>query len=97
MTIDYSEIPVSSVYGSNCFSNAIMAERLPKSVYRELLAVQRGEKQLTLDVAEVVAASMRDWALAKGATHYTHWFHPLTGTTAEKHDSFISVDTKVLC
>lgn len=88
--IDFIETPVTSVYGSNCFSNGVMRERLPKGVYKELLAVQAGEKELTLEVAEVVAASMRDWALEKGATHYTHWFHPLTGLTAEKHDSFIS-------
>jgi glutamine synthetase len=75
-----------------------MRERLPKNIYREILAVQAGEKELTLEVAEVVAASMRDWAIEKGASHYTHWFHPLTGLTAEKHDAFISPagDGKVL-
>jgi len=95
---DLTETPVASLYGSNCFSNAVMRERLPKNVYKEILAVQAGEKELTLEVAEVVAASMRTWALEKGATHYTHWFHPLTGLTAEKHDSFIAPtpDGKVL-
>ncbi|MDR3341514.1 MAG: glutamine synthetase III [Treponema sp.] len=88
--IDFTKTPVAELYGSNCFSNAVMRERLPKNVYKEILAVQAGEKELTLEVAEVVAASMRDWAIAKGASHYTHWFHPLTGLTAEKHDSFIS-------
>jgi len=88
--IDFVETPVTSVYGSNLFSNAVMRERLPKNVYKELLSVQSGEKELTLGVAEVVASAMKDWALEKGATHYTHWFHPLTGLTAEKHDSFIS-------
>jgi glutamine synthetase len=88
--IDFSKTPVPELYGSNCFSNALMRERLPKNIYREVLAVQAGEKELTLDIAEVVAASMRDWALGKGATHFTHWFQPMTGLTAEKHDSFIS-------
>ncbi|MDR3333265.1 MAG: glutamine synthetase III [Treponema sp.] len=88
--IDFTKTPVADIYGSNCFSNAVMRERLPKNIYKEILAVQAGDKELTLEVAEVVAASMRDWALAKGASHYTHWFHPLTGLTAEKHDSFIS-------
>jgi glutamine synthetase len=95
---DFTDNPISSLYGSNCFSNAVMRERLPKNVYKEILAVQAGEKELTLEVADVVAASMRAWAMEKGATHYTHWFHPLTGLTAEKHDSFIAPtsDGKVL-
>lgn len=88
--VDFTKTPVAELYGSNCFSNAVMRERLPKNIYKEILAVQAGEKELTLGVAEVVAAAMRDWALAKGASHYTHWFHPLTGLTAEKHDSFIA-------
>jgi glutamine synthetase len=67
-----------------------MKERLPENIFKEILAVQNEERELTLEVAEVVATAMRDWAIAKGATHYTHWFHPLTGLTAEKHDSFIS-------
>jgi glutamine synthetase len=67
-----------------------MRERLPKEIYKEIIAVQNGEKELTPEAAEVVAASMRDWAIAKGASHYTHLFQPLTGLTAEKHDSFIS-------
>jgi glutamine synthetase len=97
-SVDFSETSVTTLYGSNCFSNSVMRERLPKNIFKEILAVQAGEKELTLEVAEVVAASMRDWAIDKGATHYTHWFHPLTGLTAEKHDSFISPtqDGKVL-
>ncbi|MDR1362936.1 MAG: glutamine synthetase III, partial [Spirochaetaceae bacterium] len=90
MEVDFIKSPVAEIYGSNCFSNALMRERLPKNIYKEILAVQAGEKALTLEVAEVVAASMRDWAIAKGASHYTHWFQPLTGITAEKHDSFIA-------
>ena len=89
-TVDFTKTPVSELYGSNSFSNAVMRERLPKNIYREILSVQAGEKELTLEVAEVVAAAMRDWAISKGASHYTHWFHPLTGLTAEKHDSFIA-------
>ncbi|MDR0758917.1 MAG: glutamine synthetase III, partial [Treponema sp.] len=88
--VDFTKKPVAEVYGSNCFSNAVMKERLPKNIYKEVLAVQNSEKELTLEVAEVVAAAMRDWAIEKGASHYTHWFHPLTGLTAEKHDSFIA-------
>jgi glutamine synthetase len=88
--VDFTKVPITELYGSNSFSNAVMRERLPKNIYKEIVAVQNGEKELTLEVAEVVAAAMRDWALAKGASHYTHWFHPLTGLTAEKHDSFIA-------
>jgi glutamine synthetase len=77
-------------FGINSFSNAVMRERLPKSVFAEVAKVQAGKRELTLDIAEVVASAMRDWALEKGATHFTHWFHPLSGVTAEKHDSFIS-------
>jgi glutamine synthetase len=87
---DFSKNPIENLYGTNCFSNAVMKERLPKSVYKEMLAVQADERELTLEVAEVVAVAMRDWAISKGASHYTHWFQPLTGLTAEKHDSFIS-------
>ncbi len=97
-TIDYSAQPLHEIYGSNCFSDAEMRTRLPKSIYKEVKLVQEGKKALTLAVAEVVASSMKDWAIEKGATHYTHWFQPLTGSTAEKHDSFISpmADGKVM-
>jgi glutamine synthetase len=88
--IDFTKTPVAEIFGSNCFSNAVMKERLPKNIYKEILAVQAGEKELTLAIAEVVAAVMRDWAIEKGASHYTHLFQPLTGLTAEKHDAFIA-------
>ena len=88
--INFTETPVTELYGCNCFSNTVMRERLPKNIFKEIVAVQNGEKELTLEVAEVVAASMREWAIAKGATHYTHLFQPLTGLTAEKHESFIA-------
>lgn len=81
---------VPALFGSNTFSDAAQRQRLPKSIYKELKQVQAGRKKLTPEVAEVVANALKDWALEKGATHYTHWFQPLTGITAEKHDSFIS-------
>jgi len=90
MSVDYSETPLQSIYGENCFSEAVMKQRLPKSVFKEFKKVQVGEAELSPEVAEVIAGAMKDWAIEKGATHYTHWFQPLTGLTAEKHDSFIS-------
>ena len=81
---------VDSIYGENCFNEAIMRERLPKSVFEELRKVQAGELRLSPEAAEVIANAMKDWAIQKGATHFTHWFQPLTGYTAEKHDSFIT-------
>jgi glutamine synthetase len=77
------------IYGSNCFSDAVMKEKLPKTIYKEMQQVERGEIELSKETADVVASVMKDWAISKGATHYTHWFQPLTGLTAEKHDSFI--------
>jgi glutamine synthetase len=81
---------VDNIYGENCFNEAIMRERLPRSVFEDLRKVQAGESQLSPATAEVIANAMKDWAIQKGATHYTHWFQPLTGYTAEKHDSFIT-------
>ncbi|HEY9053925.1 MAG TPA: glutamine synthetase III [Rectinemataceae bacterium] len=81
---------LAEIYGSHCFSNEVMRERLPHSIYTEILQVQAGKKDLTLEVAEVVAAAMKEWASDHGATHYTHWFHPLSGLTAEKQESFVS-------
>ena len=81
---------VEALYGENCFSESLMSESLPKSVFAEFKQVQAGERTLSAGVAEVIANAMKDWALQRGATHYTHWFQPLTGSTAEKHDSFIS-------
>jgi glutamine synthetase len=92
MNVTNEHLPstLAEVYGSNCFSNSVMRERLPKSVFAQVLLVQTGKRELTLDIAEVVASSMRDWALERGATHFTHWFHPLSGLSAEKHESFVS-------
>ena len=78
------------VFGSNVFNDKVMKERLPKPIYKALRETIEKDIQLRPDVADVVANAMKDWALEKGATHYTHWFQPLTGITAEKHDSFIS-------
>ena len=81
-------IPGTSIYGSNVFGPAEQRQRLPKSAFRQLQAtIDRGEP-LDSGLADSVALAMKDWALEKGATHYTHWFQPLTGSTAEKHDSF---------
>lgn len=78
------------IFGMNVFNDAIMRERLPKNIYKSLRNTIDNGLPLDAGVAEVVANAMKDWALEKGATHYTHWFQPLTGLTAEKHDSFIS-------
>ena len=81
---------LTEVFGSNVFNDKVMRERLPKEIYKALKeTIERGTP-LRPDVADVVANAMKDWAIEKGATHYTHWFQPLTGITAEKHDSFIS-------
>jgi glutamine synthetase len=87
-----AEERVDSIFGSDIFSPNMMRQRLPKEVYRSLLrTINRGEP-LDPAVADVVAASMKDWAIENGATHYTHWFQPLTGLTAEKHDSLAAPD-----
>ncbi|MFZ7121339.1 MAG: glutamine synthetase III [Eubacteriaceae bacterium] len=80
---------VSQIFGTNVFSEAVMKERLPKDTFKKLKRTLDLGEELTPDVAEVVASTMKDWAVEKGATHYTHWFQPMTGKTAEKHDSFI--------
>jgi len=81
---------LTDLFGSNVFGDDVMRERLPKDVYKELKETIRNGKDLDLDIANAVAHAMKEWALEKGATHFTHWFQPLTGITAEKHDSFIS-------
>ena len=90
MGINFSETPLVDIYGEYCFSEAVMRQRLPKMIFKEFKKVQAGEQELPRGVAEVIAGAMKDWAIEKGATHYTHWFQPLTGLTAEKHDSFIA-------
>ena len=83
---------LTEIFGSNVFSNKVMKDRLPSATYNALQKTIQLGKPLSIEVANVVAKEMKDWALEKGATHYTHWFHPLTGGTAEKHDSFIEPD-----
>ncbi len=80
---------VSKIFGSEVFNDTVMKERLPKDAYEQLQRTIKNGKHLELSLANTVAAAMKDWAIEKGATHYTHWFQPLTGITAEKHDSFI--------
>lgn len=78
------------IFGSNVFSDAVMRERLPKATYKALKKTIDEGTALDPNVAEIVANAMKDWAIEKGATHFTHWFQPMTGLTAEKHDAFIS-------
>ena len=81
---------VPELFGSMVFGDAAMRERLPKETYKALRKTIQDGKPLDIAVANVVANAMKDWATEKGVTHFTHWFQPLTGITAEKHDSFIS-------
>ena len=83
-------IKVAEIFGENVFNDTVMQERLPKKVYKNLKKTIEEGKELDLETADVIAHEMKEWAIEKGATHYTHWFLPLTGVTAEKHDSFIS-------
>ena len=81
---------VAEIFGENVFNDSVMQARLPKKVYKKLHEVMEEGRELDLETADVVAHEMKEWAIEKGATHYTHWFQPLTGVTAEKHDSFIT-------
>ncbi|MCF6149034.1 MAG: glutamine synthetase type III [Candidatus Kuenenia sp.] len=81
---------VTQIFGTNVFNDEVMRKRLPKDTYKLLKETIDKETPLPPEVADVVASAMKDWAIERGATHYTHWFQPLTGRTAEKHDSFIS-------
>jgi len=85
-------VNVSELFGNMVFGDAVMKERLPKDIYNALRKTIANGTHLELDVANVVATVMKDWAIEKGATHFTHWFQPMTGVTAEKHDSFIVPD-----
>ncbi len=80
---------VTDIYGSMVFNEHTMQERLPSATYKQLMRTIKGGEPLDIDVANVVAHAMKEWAIEKGATHFTHWFQPLTGITSEKHDSFI--------
>ena len=81
---------VPEIFGSDVFNEATMQQRLPEHIYNAWKSCVTNGSQLPLDVANEIAEGMKLWAIEKGATHYTHWFQPMTGITAEKHDSFIS-------
>lgn len=89
-TIDFVDVPAAEYYSTNVFTKSVMKDRLPKSVFKSIMrTIESGEK-LDPENADVVASAIKDWAMEKGATHYAHIFYPLTGATAEKHDSFLS-------
>ncbi len=83
---------IPEMFGCMVFNDDVMRDRLPKAVYKEFKRTKETGETLSLEIANVVANSMKNWALEKGATHFTHWFQPMTGITAEKHDSFIAPD-----
>lgn len=83
---------IEDIYAADVFSERVMRERLPKDVFQKLMRTIKKSEKLDAELADVVASAMKDWAIERGATHYTHWFQPLTGLTAEKHDSFIAPD-----
>lgn len=85
---------IPEIYGSLVFNDKVMREKLPKDVYKALRKTIDNNAHFELDVANAVAVAMKEWAVENGATHFTHWFQPMTGATAEKHDSFISPDDK---
>jgi len=88
--VEYTDLPTQELFGANVFSKKVMKERLPKPIFKSLLATIESGEKLDSSVADIVASAMKDWAIEKGATHYAHVFYPLTGATAEKHDSFLS-------
>jgi glutamine synthetase len=90
--LSFSNVSASEIFGSNVFGRSAMQARLPKPVYQSLLRTIDTGSSLDPSIADVVASAMKDWAIEKGATHYAHVFYPLTGFTAEKHDSFLSPD-----
>ena len=83
-------VNAAAIFGENVFNDKVMQERLPKNVYKKLKKIIAEGGDLDLQTADMIAHEMKEWAIEKGATHYTHWFQPLTGVTAEKHDSFIT-------
>lgn len=89
-----TQTTIPEMYGCMVFNDRVMRERLPKDAYKAVRKTIETGKSLDLDVANTVAATMKEWAVERGATHFTHWFQPMTGLTAEKHDSFINPDDK---
>ena len=88
--VNFKETPARQIFGINVFSDDVMRARLPENVYQALRNTLKKGAPLDPTVADMVATVMKEWAIEKGATHYTHWFQPMTGLTAEKHDSFLS-------
>ena len=82
---------IPDIFACDVFTESVMKEKLPKAIYKNLRRTMEKGQPLDTETADVVANAMKDWAIEKGATHYTHWFQPMTGSTAEKHDSFIAV------
>ena len=85
---------VPKIYASMVFSDAEMKKRLPSKIYEELKKAIDDNTPLSTEIGEIVAQAMKTWALEKGATHFTHWFQPMTEVTAEKHDSFLNFDSE---
>ena len=81
-------VPVSQYFGEDTFNHKVMKDKLPKNIYKKLMDAINEDMPLDADTANVVAHAMKEWALEKGATHFAHWFQPMTGITAEKHDAF---------
>ena len=81
---------IPEIFASQVFSEDVMRERLPEDVYASLINTIENMGELDAGIADTVAAAMKDWAIELGATHFTHWFQPLTGVTAEKHDAFLT-------
>ncbi len=88
--IDYRDTPIGEIYGEHVFNETVQRRVLPDGVFKALQATIRAGEQLDSSIADAVAVAMKDWAVSHGATHYTHWFQPMTGSTAEKHDSFLT-------
>ncbi|MCP5097114.1 MAG: glutamine synthetase type III [Chloroflexi bacterium] len=88
--LNFAETPTGELFGANVFNTAVMKDRLPKAIYKSIIKTIEEGSPLDTSTADVVANAMKDWAISKGATHYAHVFYPLTGRTAEKHDSFLS-------
>jgi glutamine synthetase len=82
-------VPVSEYYGEDTFSHKVMKEKLPKDAYKKIMEAINEDKILDIATADIVAHAMKEWAIEKGATHFAHWFQPMTGITAEKHDAFV--------
>ena len=82
---------IPEIFGSMVFNDNVMKDKLPKDIYKKLIKTIKNGEPLNLEVANVVAHAMKEWAIEKGATHFTHWFQPMTGITAEKHTSFITL------